>query len=161
MSSGSLNELRGNAHAVAGAADRTFQDVRGAKLLTYLLRGHRLVPKSKHLRSGKDFKLGDLRQLGDDIFGNSIAEILVLFCTALIFEVEHTHRFALFCKRVRPGTGNAFFCGRPTAGLEVALEALEISAEFGGRLAAQIEVLLQYLTKNSVECDWQVRVGFH
>ena len=107
-----FHELRGDAHAVAGAADGAFEHVGGAELLAHLLRGHRLVAERQHLRAGKDFELLDLRELRDDVFGDPVAEVLVFLRAALIFEVEHRDRAVLGRGRVRLGARNALLRGR-------------------------------------------------
>ena len=84
-----FHQLRGDPHAIAGAANGTLEHIGGAELLAHLLRGDRLVAERQHLRARKDLQLGDLGKLGDDVFRNSIAEVFVLFRAALIFEVEH------------------------------------------------------------------------
>src|SRR6202041_1056409 len=86
---GSFYQLRGDAHAVAGAPDRAFQNVGGAELLADLLHRCRFVPKGEHFRAWKDFELRDFRELRDDVLGDSIAEILIFFRAALIFKVQH------------------------------------------------------------------------
>ncbi len=84
-----FDQLRGDAHAIARAADRTLEHVGCAELLAHLLRGYRLVPELEHLRAREDFELRDFRELRDDVFGDAVAEIFVLFRAALIFEVQH------------------------------------------------------------------------
>ena len=90
MPRGGIDELRGDAHAVAGASDGTFEHIGGAKLLARLQRCDRFIAECKHLRAGEYLQLFDLQKLCDNVLGNSIAEIFVLFRATLVFEVKHS-----------------------------------------------------------------------
>ena len=156
-----FHELCGDADAVPRAADGAFEHVGGAELLTHLLRRHRLVAEREHLRAGKDLQLLDLRQLGDDVLGDPVAEVLVLLRAALVLEVEHGDGSVQGRGRLRTGARNALVClvcGGSSAGVEVALEPLQVGTELGGRLAAQVGILLERLVQDALQRDGQARI---
>ena len=139
--------MRGDAHAITRPADRAFQHVGSAELLAHLLRGHRLVAKREHLRARKNLQLRDLRNLRDDVFGNPVAKIFVLFRAALIFEVQHRDGFLprRARNRLRSGTRAAFFRSGPSARFHIAPQPFQVRAKLRGGLVAQIGILLQRL----------------
>ncbi len=52
------------------------------QLLPDLLRGDLLVAKRQDRRTRKSIQTTDFRELGDDVFGDSVAEVFVFFCGA-------------------------------------------------------------------------------
>ena len=98
-----VDELRIDAQPGAGAAKAAGQHVRGAELLADLRRRDRLVAKGQHGRARKDLQPADLRKLGDDVFGDAVAEVLVLFHAAEVLEIEHGDRFR--CRGFRADRG--------------------------------------------------------
>src|ERR1700719_3068212 len=155
-----FHKLCGDADAVAGAADGAFEHVGGAELLAYLLRGNRLVAESEHLRTREYLELRDLRNLGDDVFRDAVAEIFVLFGAALVFEVEDRYGFWLGCCSMCSRTRTTFLGGGPAARFDIAAEALQIGAEFSSRLAPEVGVLLERLAKNVFQRQGQARIQF-
>ncbi len=87
-----VDQLGVDAQAVAGAAQAAGEHVRGAQLLADLRRRDLLVAVGEHRRAREDVQAADLRQLGDDVLGDPIAEVLVLLHPAQILEVEHRDR---------------------------------------------------------------------
>ncbi len=156
-----LYELCGDADAVPGAANGTFEHVGGVELLADLLRRHRLVAEGEHLRAGKDLQLLDLRQLGDDVLGNPVAEVLILLRAALVLEVEHRHGAMKGRGRLRSGARIALLGllrGWPTPGVEVAFQPFEIGAQLRGRLTAQVGVLLERLVQDALQREGKARI---
>src|ERR1700723_136644 len=156
MPGGGLDELSGDAHAGAGPANRAFQHVGGVELLADLLRGDGFVAKGEHFGPREDLKLGDLGKLGDDVFGNSVAEVFVFFRTTLVLKVKSRNRSLLGCgSRVRTGTAAAFFGAGLSAGFDVAAQALQICTELGGGLAAQVGIFFERFSQNIFEGERQ------
>ena len=81
-----LDELGGDAHARAGLADASFQNKFDPEILADLLHLYRLALIGKRRIARSDKQAGDLRQVGDDVFGNPIAKVLLLWITAHIGE---------------------------------------------------------------------------
>src|SRR5208282_2495361 len=84
----SVNQLGADAQADAGAPQRAGEHISGTKLLANLRRGDRLVAKGQHRGAGKSIQSTNLGELGDDVFGDAIAEILIFLGAAQIFEIE-------------------------------------------------------------------------
>ena len=72
-----LDELRGDAHARAGLADAAFQDESDPEILAHPLHVHRPALVDKRRIARDDEQAGDLRQVGDDVLGDAIAEIIL------------------------------------------------------------------------------------
>ena len=72
-----IDELRRDADAIAGAADAAFEDVTDAKLATDLPDVRRLAFVLEARVAGDDEQLGEARQLGDDVFGDAVAEVVL------------------------------------------------------------------------------------
>jgi hypothetical protein len=148
MARGRFNQLRGDAHPAAGAADRTFEHVRRAELLADLLGGDLLVAEGEHLGARENLQLRDLGNFGDDVFSNAVAKIFVFFSAALILKIKHGDGFAFLLHRVRgrAGAAGAFLRGGAAAGFQVAAQPFEIGAQFGSGLAAQVRILFKGFT---------------
>ncbi len=54
-----------------------------------------------------------------------------------------------------------FAADRPAAGIEVALQTLQVGFEFRGGLAAEVEVLLQRLIDNLLEFEGKLVIQLH
>ena len=161
MPGGGLDQLRGDAHTAARASNGAFQNVGSVELLTDLLRGDRLVAEGEHLRTGENLELRDLRNFGDDVFGNSVAEVFVFFRATLVLEIKDRDRSLLGGgSRVRTGTAPTLFGAELAAGFDVAAQALQIRAKFRGGLAAQIGVFFERLAQNVFKGERQSGVQF-
>ena len=73
-----VDELRGDPHALAGAADGAFEHRPHAKLAADGADVDRASLVSE-ARIARDYRqAGDLRQVGDDVFGDAVGEIFLL-----------------------------------------------------------------------------------
>src|SRR5262249_5229482 len=156
MTRGAFHELRGDAKPRAGPTNGAFEHVHGSQFFADLRRGDRLVAEGEHLGAWIDFEASDFRQLGDDVFGHSVAKVLVFFRAAEIFEVEDRYGFFLWAKRgggyrrnsrVGAAAGRVETSGR----VDVALQALQIGAELRCRLTAKIAIFFQGFGDEAVE----------
>ena len=137
MARARLHELRGDAQAVARAAQAAAQNVFGVELLAHLRAGDRLVAERQHRRPREHSQLADLGKLGDDVFRHAVAEVLIFFVPAQVFEIHHRDGLLARCN-----------AGRHAPGVHLALQALEVSAELGRRLVAYPPVLFERLADN-------------
>ena len=108
-----------------------------------------------HLGAREDLELPDLRELGDDVLGHAVAEVLVVFGAAQVLEVEHGDR--LLPPPVRPPRARIGRRGG-LAGVEVPLEALQVGLQLGRALVAQLGVLLERLADDPLELRRHLRV---
>ena len=147
-----LDELRRDPEAVAGAADAPLEHVRRVELLADLGCRDRLVAEADHLRAREDPELRDLRELGDDVFGHPVAEVLVVLHAAQVLEVEDGHRFLRRRRRRRRGRARPRLRRRRVAaGVAIALEPLQVGLQLRGALVAQLRVLLERLGDHPLE----------
>ena len=72
-----IDELRGNAHALAGPADRAFEHGAHAELAADGANVDRASLVGKAGVAGDHDEAGDLRQVGDDVFADPVGEILL------------------------------------------------------------------------------------
>jgi hypothetical protein len=79
-----VNKLPCNTYPVARFANAAFQDVTHAKLASYLRNINRLALIGERGVASDDKKPTDARQCGDDILGNTIGEIFLLYIAAEI-----------------------------------------------------------------------------
>src|SRR5262249_28491547 len=77
-----IDELRIDADAIAAPSDAAFQDVTCPELLSDLPHVDHLSLVLERGVPGDHQKLGKPRQLRDDVFGNAVAEILLLRAAA-------------------------------------------------------------------------------
>ena len=111
--------------------------------------GDGLVAILRHGGPRKYSQVFHFGKLGDDVFGHAVAEVFVFLGAAEVFEVEDGDGFfgfggdaaAFFC---RCGCG---LCGFVAAGagggFEIALEAFEVGAQFGGGLVAHLAIFFE------------------
>src|SRR5258708_32858510 len=71
-----LDQLRGDADAVAGFTQAAFEHVAHAKLAPDLLHVHRVTLVSEARVAGDDEQRGVARQRGNDVFGDPVSEKL-------------------------------------------------------------------------------------
>ena len=72
------DQLRRDPYAATRLPHAAFEDVVDAQRISDLPDVDLLVPELKHVRARQQAKFGDLRQVGDDVFGDSCAEIIAL-----------------------------------------------------------------------------------
>src|SRR5215470_19743594 len=84
-----LDELRRNAEAVAAAPDAPFQHVARAQFPTDLPNIDRLALVLEGGISRDHHQLGEPRQLGCNVLGNAVTEIVLLRVAAEIGEGQH------------------------------------------------------------------------
>ncbi len=83
-----VDKLRSDAQARAGAAQRAGENVGRAELLADLRRSHRFVAKRQDRRTRECVQALDLGKFGDDVLGDSVAQVFIFLRAALIFEIE-------------------------------------------------------------------------
>src|SRR5215831_15600653 len=81
-----VGELHRDADAVATTANAALQDVAHAKLPRYLAHVGRLPLVLEGRVAGDDEQVGEPRQLGYDVVGDAVAEIVLLPVAADVFE---------------------------------------------------------------------------
>jgi len=77
-----IHELGVYAKSSAGTSQSAGEDTGGTELLTNLRRGHRLVPEAQYGGARKDVQSPNLRQLGDDILSDAVAQVFVFLGAA-------------------------------------------------------------------------------
>ena len=87
-----VNELSGKSHSVANAADATFQYELGAQLTADALHVNILASILEGGVARDDNQQVKARQLGNDVFGDSVAEILLLGIAAHVGEGQNSDR---------------------------------------------------------------------
>ena len=87
-----VDQLGGDAHAVAGFAHRALEDVANAKLAADLLHADRLALERETRIAGDDEEPTDARERGDDLLDHAVGEILLLRVAAQIGEGQHRNR---------------------------------------------------------------------
>src|SRR6185295_358389 len=98
--------------------------VRCSELLPDLRRRCRFVAVRQDGRSREALQALDLRQLGDDVFGDSVAEVFVFLDAAEILEIEDRDRFLTRgCTVVSARIGVC--CALRSRRIEIALETEE------------------------------------
>ena len=93
----SVDELRGDPHALAGAADRAFEHRAHAEFAADGANVDRasLIGEARVARDHR--QAGDLRQIGDDVFADAVGEILLLRIARHVGERQNGDR----CSRDR------------------------------------------------------------
>ena len=144
---GGVHQLSVDAQAVSGTAQGASQDVSGVQVLTNLFRGGRLVAIRKNCGAGKHLEPFDFQKLGDDVFGHPVAEILVFFGAAEIFEVENRQRFLRARRRS---------CSTPRIG--VMLQSRKVDSHAGGGLVPAFGILFHGLEDDRREFGRKTRI---
>ena len=84
-----IDQLRDDAHAIAGAAHAPLEDRRSIQLRTDLAQAV-LAFLERHDRGPRNhLETADLRQVGNDIFGDAVGEVLVLRIRAQVEERQY------------------------------------------------------------------------
>ncbi|ANY83542.1 hypothetical protein BB934_35360 (plasmid) [Microvirga ossetica] len=81
-----VDKLRGDAHARADFPDTAFQYKVDPEILAHLLRLHRFALVGEGCVACDNEQAGDLRQVGDKVFGDPVTEILLLGVAAHVVE---------------------------------------------------------------------------
>jgi len=84
-----VDQLAGDPDPPAGLADAALEDVPDAEFLADLLHPDRLALVGECGVAGDDEQPRDLRQVGDDVLGDSVAEVLLLRVAAHVVEGQH------------------------------------------------------------------------
>ena len=134
---------------VAGAAQAAREQVGGTELLSDLGGRHGLVAVGEHAGPGERAQRLDLAELGDDVLGDAVAQVLVLLHAREVLEVEDGERLlggpcGSSARVVRRGRG-------AVARVGLALEPQQVRLELGRALVAQAAVLLERLLEDPVE----------
>ena len=138
-----VDELNGDADAVAGFADAALQHLAHVEQASDLSDVPRRVLELKAGRPGDDSKLRDLRQAVDELLRQSVAEVLVVPGPALMLTIGRTAR-----RKSSAAAGAARFA-RAVRG-DVRLEGRRVAAdrnidanEIGGALRAVVRAKLR------------------
>ena len=87
-----VDQLHGDAHAVAGLAHASLDHVVDAEFARDVLRLHRLALVGEDGVARDDQEVAEARQLGDDVFGQPVGEELLLRVAAHVGEGQHGDR---------------------------------------------------------------------
>ncbi len=152
-----VHELGADPQPVPGAAQAPFEGVAGRELPADVRRGRLLVAEREHRGARKDVQAVDLRQVGQDVLGDAVPQVLVFLDSREVFEIEHRDRaLRALARRFRVGErGRA----RP-APFELAPQAEEVGLQLRGGLVAEAAVLLERLLEDRPERRGHRRVRF-
>ncbi len=89
----SVNQLGGDPNPISGLANAAFESEPDAELAAYLRDVERLVLVDECRIARDDEQAGDLAEIGDDVLGDSITEILLISIAAHVVEGEHDDRW--------------------------------------------------------------------
>ena len=95
-----VDQLGGDPHPVAGLAHAAFEDVGDVERARDFLDVHHLALERERRVPRDHEQRRDLRQIGDDVLGNAVAEIFLLRVAAHVDERKHADRHALRLFRV-------------------------------------------------------------
>ena len=143
-----FDQARRDAQALARAPKAALEDVSGVQFAPHVRRAHRLVAISEHRRARQHPQVLNLRELGDDIFRDAVAEVFVIFRTGGILKIQHGQR--LF--------GGRRHRGRGAPGARIALQALEVGAQARRALIASPGIFLERFGYDLLEFRGQARV---
>jgi hypothetical protein len=79
-----LNELSGDAHAVAGPAHAAFDQIGHAELAPHLGKSGRFAAKGERRVAGDHEQGSEARQPGDDVLGNAVTEGLLRLAAQIV-----------------------------------------------------------------------------
>ncbi len=151
-----VHQLGVDAQPRAGAAQAAGEHAGRLELLADLRRRHLLVAIGEHGGTREDVQPADLRELGDDVLGDPVAQVLVLLHPAQVLEVEHRDRLLRRLARARAGI--ARLRRAASARLHVALEPHQVGLELGRGLVAHGAILLERLLEDARERRRERRV---
>ena len=86
------DQLPGDPHPRAGLADAALQHEAHAELLAHLLHVDGLALVRERGVAGDDEQPRDLREVGDDVLGDAVAEVFLLGVAAHVVERQHDDR---------------------------------------------------------------------
>ena len=86
---GGIDQLRGDPHLVVSLAHAAFQHIPHPQLLAHVLHLHRLAFVGEGRVAGDDKQAGDLGEVGGEVLGDAVAEILLLGIVAHVGEGQH------------------------------------------------------------------------
>ena len=103
----SLDQLGGNAHPRAGLADAALEDVAHAQLAAHILDLHRPALVTEGRVSGDDDQFLKARELGDQVLGDPIGEVVLFGVATQVVERQDRKRgsMGLRISRWRRGAG--------------------------------------------------------
>jgi hypothetical protein len=116
---GSVDQLRGDAHSVAGLANAALDSKLDAELSANVGHTRRFALVDEGRSPRDDEETGYFTQIRDDVFGDPVAEIVLLRVFAHVLERQHRDRRTVEQPRCRPGVNIAFrrFSVRKRGGL--------------------------------------------
>ena len=86
LSGRGVDQLRSDAHLIVCFTHAPFQDISHPYLSTHVLHLHRFALVGERRVTGDDEKAGDLGEVGIDVFGDPIAEVLLFGIVAHVVE---------------------------------------------------------------------------
>src|SRR5206468_7736306 len=98
-----VDELGGNPQPFAGSTDTAFHDIGNTELARYFLYLDRLVLECEGRVAGNHEERAEARQLGNDVLGDPVAEILLFGVATYVREGQHGDR-RLVGERQLPGS---------------------------------------------------------
>ena len=97
-----IDELGGDAHAVAGAADAALDHVAGAERAADLAHVRALAAEGERGVAGDHHEVAEARELRDDVLGDAVAEVGLFRIAAHVVERQHRDRGLVGQGRRRP-----------------------------------------------------------
>ena len=89
---GGVDQLGVDAQAVARPAQAALEREVGAQLLADLRRGHLLVAEGEHGGAREDVQALDLGEIGEDVLGDAVPQVLVFLHAGEVLEIEDGDR---------------------------------------------------------------------
>src|SRR5262245_51227473 len=89
---GRIDQLRRDPHAPTGLTHTALYDMPNLQPLGHLTSVDRLALEGEYGGARHDVERGNLGQVGDDILGNAVAEVLLLRVAAHVGEWQHGDR---------------------------------------------------------------------
>ena len=86
---GGIDQLRRDPHLVVSLAHAAFQHIPHAQLLAHVLYFHRFAFVGEGRVASDDEQAGDLREIGGEVLGDAVAEIVLLGIFAHVDERQH------------------------------------------------------------------------
>ena len=109
-----INQLRDDAQPIRRASNAALDDVRDTELRRDLLRALVGFLIAHHRGARDHLEASDLRELGDDVLGDTVAEVLIVCAGAHVRQRQHGDRRLARCRRhpsVRFGRERRVECG--------------------------------------------------
>ena len=86
---GGIDQLRRDPHLVVSLAHTAFQHIPHAQLLAHVLHLHRFAFVGEGRVASDDKQAGELGEIGGEVLGDAVAEILLLGVVAHVDEGQH------------------------------------------------------------------------